>query len=142
MIGRIVKKIIHGGKGGNGDKIMTLVSEGTSFEGKFTSTSSIRIEGFLKGDIQVDKNLIVGETGKVIGNVNSSKLIVFGTVEGKIKVQSLKIHRTANIKSSSEAEAETVSVESGAVLDCKFSVGNKNAEFGSEVTKIDFTKQK
>jgi len=134
---RIGKKITR-----NGDNITTLLSEGTSFEGSINSSSSIRVEGLLKGDIKVEQNIIVGETGKIIGNINSSKLIVFGTVEGLIKTHVLKVHKTANIKSESVVEAEVTSVEDGAVLECKFSVGKNKVESGPEVTMINFKKQK
>lgn len=134
---RIGKKITR-----NGDEVTTLLSEGTSFEGNINSSSSIRVEGFLKGDIQVEQNIIVGETGKIIGNITSSKLIVFGTVEGLIKTHVLKVHKTAKIKSESVVEAEVASVEDGAILECKFSVGKKKVELGPEVTMINFQTQK
>ncbi len=134
----IGKTIMH-----SKDKVTTLLSEGASFEGSINSSSSIRIEGFLKGNIKVEQNVIIGETGKIIGNISSSKLIIFGTVEGLIKTQVLKVHKTANIKGNSVVEAESASVEDGAILDeCKFTVGKNKAESSPEVTKINFKARK
>ncbi len=67
-------------------EIETLIGENVRFDGKLTSTESIRLDGFVKGDIIVDQLLVIGETGKVFGNIKAGNLMCAGKIQGDIDV--------------------------------------------------------
>ncbi|KAB3530350.1 polymer-forming cytoskeletal protein [Alkaliphilus pronyensis] len=65
-------------------KFNTLLGADCSFEGRINTQGTIRIDGELKGEINVEGNLYIGESGRVIGNVNGSNVFVAGEVQGNI----------------------------------------------------------
>ena len=76
-----------------------VISHGTVIEGKFNSAENIRLDGVLKGEIKCDKRLVMGEQGKVEGNVSTVDAVVMGTVEGELKASgTLTLKGSALIK--------------------------------------------
>lgn len=63
----------------------TLIGEGTTFEGKITSSASIRIEGTVIGDISCEGDAIIGEKGEVKSDIVTARnVIIAGKVVGNI----------------------------------------------------------
>ena len=46
-------------------KDATFLGKGTEFEGKLKFHGTLRIDGYFKGEIEADGNLIVGEDAKI-----------------------------------------------------------------------------
>jgi cytoskeletal protein CcmA (bactofilin family) len=69
--------------GKNSKKLQTIIGEDSEFKGEVSVKETIRIDGFLEGDVRADW-VIVGETGKITGNIESRGTVVGGTVEGNI----------------------------------------------------------
>ncbi|MBK9599532.1 MAG: polymer-forming cytoskeletal protein [Flavobacteriales bacterium] len=65
------------------------IMEGTVIEGEVRSDSNVRIDGMVKGTINVRGRLIVGATGIVEGNVTCQSSDIEGTVKGKINCRDL-----------------------------------------------------
>jgi len=68
----------------NPDKVDTLVGNKTVFEGKLNAYGGIRIDGTVKGEIECQGVLVVGNAGKIEANVISDSAIVGGEVIGNI----------------------------------------------------------
>ncbi len=69
--------------GKNSKKLQTIIGENSEFKGEVNVKETIRIDGFLEGDVRADW-VIVGESGKIVGNIDSRGTVVGGTVEGNI----------------------------------------------------------
>jgi len=65
-------------------KFNTLVGAECSFEGRLSTKGTIRIEGEFKGEINIDGNLFIGESGRIVGNINSTNVFIAGNVEGNV----------------------------------------------------------
>jgi cytoskeletal protein CcmA (bactofilin family) len=91
--------------------ISSLISEGCVITGSVTAPAVARIDGHINGDVQVNEGLILGEKGLIKGNVTTKELIVYGTVNGNINVQSLEIKGTGKI--TGDIETGTLLVEAG-----------------------------
>ena len=100
-------------KNGQGSSTPTLISKGCMVQGKIESDVFVRIDGNIKGDVIIKEGLIVGENGLVEGNVNTSELVVFGTVNGIVKADSIDIKSSGKI--TGEIHTGTLQVEKGAV---------------------------
>lgn len=73
-------------------KVTTLVDKDCSIEGLIRSQGTVRIDGSLKGDIFVEGNLFIGETGKVIGNIHATNLLVAGSIQGNVRaIEQLRV---------------------------------------------------
>jgi len=68
----------------NPDKVDTLVGNKTVFEGKLHAYGGIRIDGTVKGEIECQGVLVVGNAGKIEANITSDSAIVGGEVIGNI----------------------------------------------------------
>ncbi len=81
------------------EQIDSTIGEDSAFEGSFNVRGSLRVDGKFKGDVRIEDQLIIGETGKVKTNVLAKRVIVGGTFIGNI-----------------EATEEVVLLENGKVL--------------------------
>lgn len=72
-------------------EISTLIAEGIVIEGDLLGKDSIRIDGRLKGDIRMDKGVVIGECGFVAGHISCESMIVFGRIEGNVSCKNLYI---------------------------------------------------
>lgn len=62
----------------------STIGEGSTFEGDFYISGSLRIDGFFEGNIHAEDTLIIGETGRVKTNIRSREVIVAGALIGNI----------------------------------------------------------
>jgi len=99
--------------------ISTLICEGCVIEGNIKAPNFVRIDGRITGDIHIDEGLILGEKGVVYGNIVTKELIVYGTVNGNIKAEALRIESSGKI--NGEIKTQTLQVDMGAVYNGKLS---------------------
>jgi len=93
--------------------ISTLISEGCVVAGNLKAPAVARVDGQVNGDVQVAEGLILGEQGVITGNVLTREMVVYGTVQGNIAVESLEIKGTGKI--TGDIATETLLVETGGV---------------------------
>jgi len=76
-----------------------VVAAGTTIEGKFSATENVRLDGQIKGEVKCSQRLVMGETGRIDGNVRTKDAIIMGTVEGELIAEgSLHLKSTAVIR--------------------------------------------
>src|SRR5262245_45899113 len=105
----------------NTGKINSIM-EGTSIEGEVKSDSNIRIDGRVKGTINVRGRLIVGTSGLVEGDVTCQSSDIEGTVNGKITCQDL-LSLKATAKLTGDINTKKLAIEPGAVFTGNCSMG-------------------
>ncbi len=105
----------------NAGKINSIM-EGTSIEGEVRSDSNIRIDGRVKGIINVRGRLIVGTSGVVEGDVTCQSSDIEGTVMGKINCQDL-LSLKATAKLTGDINTKKLAIEPGAVFTGNCSMG-------------------
>jgi cytoskeletal protein CcmA (bactofilin family) len=93
--------------------ISTLISEGAKVDGDITAPAVVRIDGHVKGDVNVSEGLILGENGRIEGNIVTKELIVYGIITGNITAKSLEIRSTGKI--TGDIETGILLVETGGV---------------------------
>ncbi|HSG31689.1 MAG TPA: polymer-forming cytoskeletal protein [Thermodesulfobacteriota bacterium] len=71
--------------------VITLIGQGCIFEGNLTSPTSTRLDGTIKGNIDSQGTLVVGEGGIISGEVKAAEISVHGRVEGNIHSEKLII---------------------------------------------------
>ncbi len=106
---------------------INLIGTGTTIEGNIISSGDIRIDGSLIGNLTTKGKLIVGDTGKVSGEVNCKNFEVEGSVDGKIFVSELLSLR-AKSKILGDITTNKLAIEPGAVFTgkCDMSASNQN----------------
>jgi cytoskeletal protein CcmA (bactofilin family) len=101
------------GKGSR--KLETIVGDGTRVAGQVSVKGTIRIDGIVEGDVHADW-VVVGETGKIIGNTRSRGMVVGGSVEGNIEAtETVELMGKASM--AGEIRVPKLAVSEGAVFD-------------------------
>ena len=94
------------------------ITNGTEIIGDINSQGDLRLDGFLKGNLNIKGRVVIGKTGKVLGVIHCKNAEINGTVEGKIYVtELLSLTETANVKG--DIVINKLNIQPG----CKF-VGN------------------
>lgn len=109
----------------NQEEILTILGEDFECEGTIKSKSTARIEGKITGDIFIKKGIILGEKGVVKGNIDTETAIIFGTVNGNVKVKHLEIKETGTI--NGDVKTENLVIEMGGKYN-----GKLDMKIGSE----------
>jgi cytoskeletal protein CcmA (bactofilin family) len=97
------------------DSLNSTIGEGSSFEGKFYISGSLRIDGKFEGEIKTDDELVVGETGKVKTNIEARSVVIAGTVVGNIAArEEVKLLETAKVLG--DVIAPAISIQRGVIM--------------------------
>jgi cytoskeletal protein CcmA (bactofilin family) len=94
---------------------INLIGTGTIIEGNIVSNGDIRIDGNLKGNLTTKGKVIVGDTGKISGEVNCKNFDVEGSVDGRVTVMELLSLR-AKSKLIGDIITSKLAIEPGAVF--------------------------
>ena len=75
------------------------ITHGMEITGDINSQGDLRLDGFLKGSLNIKGRVVIGKTGKVIGTITCKNAEISGNVEGKIFVSELlSLTETSNVK--------------------------------------------
>ena len=97
-----------------------FLGPGASWSGDLSFEGRLRIDGDFRGRIYSEDVLEVGRTGRVEGEVDVSRALVAGTVDGTLRVRdSLVIEETAVIRG--EVWMRRIRVAQGALVEAKVS---------------------
>ena len=79
------------------DSGRSLISETFSLEGTLRTSGAIDIAGLVKGAVYTN-DLIIKETGSIVGPVETDKVEIYGHLEGKIVAKTIVIASSAVVK--------------------------------------------
>lgn len=96
----------------NQQEISTLIGEGFTLTGELTGKAVVRIDGKVTGNINVENGIILGEKGVIAGDIQTTSAIIYGTVNGNVKVSQLEIKKTGKV--NGDIRTETLEIEFGA----------------------------
>jgi cytoskeletal protein CcmA (bactofilin family) len=112
---------------------ITIISNGVKIEGKITSSSDIRVDGEIQGDILSQSNVTVGEYGQVKGQINADAITIGGKVSGSVRAkEKLVLDSKGNLKG--DIFTKILVVEAGAKFDGKSKMGESKEIWEIEET--------
>ena len=77
----------------------TTFGEDAVFEGNITGKGHYLVLGTITGDCDIEGTLVIGETGKWLGNMKADNILIAGTVEGDVYArEKMEIISTAHVK--------------------------------------------
>lgn len=91
----------------------TVIGSACRIQGDVAGEQSVKIDGEVLGNILVSAAVVVGESGRVKGDVRCDDLVVFGRVEGQVEVRRLQLKNTAQVVGN--IHTQVLLVEEGAV---------------------------
>lgn len=92
-----------------------IIASGTVIKGDIESDGDFRIEGVLTGTVKAKGKIVIGETGRIDGEIYCQNADICGKVKAKLEVTGLTI-----LKATSNFEGDIVtskiSIEPGALF--------------------------
>jgi cytoskeletal protein CcmA (bactofilin family) len=120
------------GKGSQ--KLETIVGNDTRIAGKVSVKGTIRIDGIVEGDVQADW-VVVGETGKILGNTRTRGMVVGGSIEGNIEAtETVELREKATMVG--EIDTPKLGISEGAVFDGRARMKNDAEPAGTQEGNI------
>ncbi len=106
---RLMKEKMESGK------LETYIGDGTSFEGILASKDNITIYGNVKGNIECQGRVVIGDGGNIEADIIANDIIVSGKVLGNVTAKGkLEISSTGILKG--DIKTSSLVMEEG----CKF----------------------
>lgn len=105
----------------------SVVSAECYFQGTLSVQGSLRVDGKLEGSVDNARQVIVGEGGKIAGDVTAQTVVCGGDIEGNVCAEMVEVLGKASIKG--DIRAQKMIVEEGGRIEglCKIG-GEKSAE--------------
>jgi cytoskeletal protein CcmA (bactofilin family) len=116
---------------------INLVGLGTEINGDIKSNGDLRIDGTLIGNLNIQGKVVVGETGRIKGELICKNSDISGVVEGKITVEEL-LSLKSSARINGDVNVGKLAIEPG----CKFTgycnmigMESKSASSQTDITK-------
>ena len=115
------------------NNVINMVGVGTEITGDVNSNGDIRIDGVLVGNLYTKGKVVIGESGKVKGEIFCKNSDVEGVIEGKINVTELLALKTS-AKVIGDINTNKLAIEPGS----KFT---GNCTMSDDVTSLEAKKE-
>ena len=99
-------------------RLDTLIGNGTVFEGSLTSKESICVEGTVRGKIDCEGSVIIGEKGRVDADIFADTVLLGGEVNGNI-VSKTKLEITTSGKLRGDIKTGSLIIAEGVLFEGK-----------------------
>ena len=95
--------------------LYNALTAGSKIIGTIIADSDIRIDGILEGDLDCTGKVVIGEQGKIKGNITCQNAEILAKMDGKIDVKNtLALRATGNI--TGEVSTQVLIVEPNAIF--------------------------
>ena len=97
-----------------GNNHRSVLREGITIKGEWTSEGIVDFGGTFEGDLAVD-TLVLAKTGKIKGNVTARNVTIEGVIDGTISARSVVLKTSAQV--NVDIFAQNVTVDHGARIE-------------------------
>lgn len=104
----------------------TVLSNQIKLEGRLQSTSNIKFDGEMLGDVTTDGDMSLGQNGRVKGNVSGRNVVVGGTIQGNVSTSG-RLEILATGKVFGDIVVGSLIIDEGGILRGKSAVHGEEA---------------
>ena len=97
------------------DAIVAFVGKGVEFKGTISYSGTVRIDGFLDGEIHTDGTLLVGEEAVITAKVSAGTIVCMGKITGDVTAKE-KIKLMAPAVLNGGVKTPMLSIEDGVLF--------------------------
>ncbi|QDH81466.1 polymer-forming cytoskeletal protein [Echinicola soli] len=119
-----------------------VIAKETSIKGDIVTQGNIRIEGKVDGTLCSKTKIVIGESARLIGNIDTKEAEIAGNVEGEVRCSEiLFLKKTAVINGN--IFAKKLVIENGAVFngECRMT-NNSVKQEKSEMNTVSLKNEK
>lgn len=98
----------------------TVLGTNSVLTGSLESKANVRLDGSFEGRLEIDGNVLVGETGKIIADINARNIVIAGSVRGNVNGNKVQLLRSSRVWGDISAAA--ITTEEGAFIDGKITM--------------------
>jgi cytoskeletal protein CcmA (bactofilin family) len=103
----------------------TVLGANCILEGVLRSRANVRLDGTFSGTLEIEGNVLVGETAKITADINAKNISIAGAVRGNVSGKKVQLLRTGRVWGDIRATALTT--EEGAFIDGKITMAGHEA---------------
>ena len=93
----------------NTNGLINTITVGTSIKGDIQANGDFRLDGTLEGNITLTGKLVIGEQGRIVGNVVCQNANVIGIIDGNLSVKEfLTLYSTSKVRGDIVANKRAV----------------------------------
>ena len=108
------------------NEIETIIGKNNVIKGDIKGTGNVRIDGILEGNISISGCVVIGEEGRVNGDVSANEMVVSGLIEGNVATEStLAIYSTGRVVG--DVKVGSLRIDEGGMLNGRSEM-NKRSE--------------
>lgn len=107
----------------------TVLGANSTLRGDLKSQANVRLDGVFEGNLEIEGNVLVGETGKVKADINAKNVVIAGAVRGNVTGNKVQLLRTSRVWGDISAAA--ITTEEGAFIDGKITMIRHDASIQS-----------
>ncbi len=121
----------------------TSVDASSELEGRLRCKQTLRIDGSIKGEVECEKTVLVGECAKVLASIAADEVQIAGLVQGDITARrKITLERTAVVLGNLITPG--IVIEEGAKLKGRILIGSDavETESASDAKKSEMLKKR
>ena len=107
----------------------TVLGANSVLNGDLKSKANVRLDGTFEGNLEIEGNVLVGETGKINADINAKNVVIAGAVRGNVSGNKVQLLRTSRVWGDISAAA--ITTEEGAFIDGKITMIRHDASIQS-----------
>jgi cytoskeletal protein CcmA (bactofilin family) len=103
----------------------TVLGANATLKGDLKCQGNIRLDGTFEGTLEIDGNVLVGETGKITADINAKNISIAGAVRGNVSGKKVQLLRTGRVWG--DITATSIATEEGAFIEGKITMISHDA---------------
>jgi cytoskeletal protein CcmA (bactofilin family) len=103
----------------------TVLGTNATLKGDLKCQGNIRLDGTFEGTLEIDGNVLVGETGKITADINAKNISIAGAVRGNVSGKKVQLLRTGRVWG--DITATSIATEEGAFIEGKITMISHDA---------------
>ena len=103
---------------------VSLIAAGTEIQGEISCAGDLRVDGKVNGTLNARGKVVIGEAGRVEGEVNCRNCDISGYLKGKIGVQEL-LALKSTAKLNGDISTKRLSIEPGGIFSGNCAMGEE-----------------
>lgn len=116
--------------------VVTLIGPEAYFQGTLTAKGSMRVDGRVEGSVVDAQTVVIGETGRVTGDISAETVIVGGEIKGNI-TGTQYVELLSKSRVLGDIRTPRILMEEGATFDGHCSMSNRSDSAVSQAEHKD-----
>jgi len=121
----------------NLDAPNTIIGKGVVIDAeRMSGKESVRIDGTFNGSIEIKGSLVLGDSGKINGDVVAEYFLVAGEVIGNILCSS-QLHFASTAKVTGDVQASSIIIDEGGQVMGRYIIGKNKLDADAVNNKVE-----